>query len=401
MERSGVFSSFRPVQAHCRFPDRSFFQQVQTHCVHTMTGPSHAACNIRRDLHFRLDRYRDAALLYYCSLYHCSEDLPLNCCNCSAAGRAQRLEWAMSSKATWSASDILVDSVSKPCSCRLTMEPSRGECQALRARPERKVCNSQVHLLHLPQHLSHLKQEKPTTTTLNRKTKDRRQQQLFAASRMRTSFAPCVQTGGGKAGSPLDPEEPSLSSIKQAPYFHCTIARLAAAHTFLMAEISRHALTDLSTLSNRQLPSSQSKPTAVDRQKGYSINYGKRFPEPPKSNKERKESEERISEVPPRGVSQAFACKHAPAHLSTRPRVHKNISVGRPRTSTPSTPHVRTNFAWFQSYSTRNRVPAHAQWPPSRSRFPTNAPLLVLSTIPWTVVTDFLLPSMLNCSCTM
>ena len=28
--------------------------------------------------------------------------------------------------------------------------------------------------------------------------------------------------------------------------FHCTIARLAAAHTFLMAEISRHALTDLS-----------------------------------------------------------------------------------------------------------------------------------------------------------
>ena len=26
-------------------------------------------------------------------LYHCSEDLPLNCCNCSAADRAQRLEW--------------------------------------------------------------------------------------------------------------------------------------------------------------------------------------------------------------------------------------------------------------------------------------------------------------------
>ena len=40
--------------------------------------------------------------------------------------------------------------------------------------------------------------------------------------------------------------EPSLSSTKQAPFFHCTIARLAAAHTFLMAEISRHALTDLS-----------------------------------------------------------------------------------------------------------------------------------------------------------
>ena len=66
---------------------------------------------------------------------------------------------------------------------------------------------------------------------------------------MRTSFAPCVQTGGGKAGSPLTRMEPSLSSIKQAPFFHCTIARLAAAHTFLMAETSRQALTDLSVKS--------------------------------------------------------------------------------------------------------------------------------------------------------
>ena len=63
---------------------------------------------------------------------------------------------------------------------------------------------------------------------------------------MCTSFAPRVQTGRGKASPPLDPEEPSLSSLKQMPFFHCTIARLAAAHTFLMAEISGHALTDLS-----------------------------------------------------------------------------------------------------------------------------------------------------------
>ena len=63
---------------------------------------------------------------------------------------------------------------------------------------------------------------------------------------MRTSIALCVQTGGGKAGFPLTRMEPSLSSTKHAPFFHCTIARLAAAHTFLMAEISRHALTDLS-----------------------------------------------------------------------------------------------------------------------------------------------------------
>ena len=132
------------------------------------------------------------------------------------------------------------------CSCPLKMEPSRGECQALRARPEREVCNPQIHLLHLPQHLSRLEARNPTTTTQTAKKKDKRQQQIFAASRMRTSFAPCVQTGGGKAGSPLTRMEPSLFSINQAAFFHCTIARLAAAHKFLMAEISTHALTDLS-----------------------------------------------------------------------------------------------------------------------------------------------------------
>ena len=106
------------------------------------------------------------------------------------------------------------------------------------------------------------------------------------------------------------------------------------------------------TLSNRRLPSSQSKPTwAVDRQKDVSINCGKRLPEPPKSNKNEKklkiESVRCLHVVSPKPT---FACKHAPAHLSTR----QITSVGRPRTSTPSTPHVHTNFAWFQSYSTRN-----------------------------------------------
>ena len=49
----------------------------------------------------------------------------------------------------------------KTCSCRLTMKPlSQGECQALRARPEREVCNPQIQLLHLPQHLSHLEARK-------------------------------------------------------------------------------------------------------------------------------------------------------------------------------------------------------------------------------------------------
>ena len=71
---------------------------------------------------------------------------------------------------------------------------------------------------------------------------------------MRTSITLCVQTGGGKAGFPLTRMEPSLSSTKQAPFFHCTIARLAAAHTFLMAEISRHALSDLRSHQGNQYP---------------------------------------------------------------------------------------------------------------------------------------------------
>ena len=91
-------------------------------------------------------------------LYHCSEDLPLNCCNCSAAGRAQRLEWVLEG-------NLIHQRHSRrfcleTCSSRLTMEPSRGECQALRARPEREVCNPQIHLLHLPQHLSRLEARK-------------------------------------------------------------------------------------------------------------------------------------------------------------------------------------------------------------------------------------------------
>ena len=127
------------------------------------------------------------------------------------------------------------------------MKPSRGECQALRARSEREVCNPQIHLLHLPQHLSHLEARKTDNDNAKqqkRKTKDNSNcsQPLACAQ----ASHPVFKQAGRKAGSPLTRMEPSLSSIKQAPFFHCTIARLAAAHTFLMTEISRHALTDLS-----------------------------------------------------------------------------------------------------------------------------------------------------------
>ena len=53
-----------------------------------MTGPSHAACNVGRDLHFRLDRYRDAALLYITAvkIFHSTV------ATAAQLGRAQRLE---------------------------------------------------------------------------------------------------------------------------------------------------------------------------------------------------------------------------------------------------------------------------------------------------------------------
>ena len=132
----------------------------------------------------------------------------------------------------------------KTCSCRLTMKPSRGECQALRARPEREACNPQIHLLHLPQHLSHLEARK--TDNDNAKQQKRKIEDNSNCSQPLA----CAQASHlcsnrrGKGCFPLT-REPPLSSTKQAPLFHCTIVRLAAAHTFLMAEISRHALTDL------------------------------------------------------------------------------------------------------------------------------------------------------------
>ena len=164
---------------------------------------------------------------------------------CSAAGRAQSGFEGNLIRQRHSRRFCL-----ETCSCRLTMEPSRGECQALRPRPEREGCNPKPIFFTCPTISQVWKQDgKPTTTTLNSKKEFRNIEDNSNCSQplaCAQASHPFVQTGGGKAGSPLTQMEPSLSSIKQAPFFHCTIARLAAAHTFLMAEISRHALTDLS-----------------------------------------------------------------------------------------------------------------------------------------------------------
>ena len=135
-------------------------------------------------------------------MHHCSEDLPLICCSCSAAGRAQSGFEGNLIRQRHSRRFCL-----ETCSCRLTMEPSRGECQALRPRPEREVCNPQIHLLHLPHHLSRWEARKTDNDNAKQqKKKDRRQQQLFAASRMRTSFSPFCSNRRGKGRLSAHPD---------------------------------------------------------------------------------------------------------------------------------------------------------------------------------------------------
>ena len=83
-------------------------------------------------------------------------------------------------------------------------------------------------------------------------------------------------------------------------------------------------------------------------------NYGKRLPEPPKSNKkEKKLNKESVRCLQVVSPKPAFACKQAPAQLSTRHQPVLDGHARRHRQHHTSTP-VHTNFAWFQSYSTRN-----------------------------------------------
>ena len=132
---SRLSDQFKPLP----FPDRSSFQLVQTVCVHTMHDWA-VACSVQHWAWSTLP----VRSLSRCSptvLYHCSEDLPRNCCNCSAAGRAQRLEWVrrqLDPPATFLT--ILSRNVHAH-SCRLTMEPLRGDSvsSATRTTGERSL----------------------------------------------------------------------------------------------------------------------------------------------------------------------------------------------------------------------------------------------------------------------
>ena len=150
----------------------------------------------------------------------------INCCNCSTAGRAQRLEWVrrqLDTPATFSS--ILSQNVQLSITDEAFARRVSLDSEALRARPEREVCNPQIHLLHLPQHLSHFEARKTDNDNAKqqkRKIEDNSNclQPLACAQ----ASHPVFKQAGGKAGSPLTRMEPSLSSIKKAPFFHCTIA---------------------------------------------------------------------------------------------------------------------------------------------------------------------------------
>ena len=96
---------------------------------------------------------------------------------------------------------------------------------------------------------------------------------------------------------------------------------------------------------------------------------------PPRASKiqqERKETEERISEVPLRGVSQASLCLQACACAPVNKTDHQCWTATHVDTvsSTRPWPHELRVISVVLDAKL-----AHAQWPPSRSRVPTNAPI--------------------------
>ena len=129
----------------------------------------------------------------YCitAVSYCSEDLPLtiNCCNCSAAGRAQRLEWVrrqLDLPATFSS--ILSQNVQLSTNDEAFARRVSLDSEALRARPEREVCSPQIHL-HLLQHLSHLEARKTDNDNAKqqkRKIEDNSSSSLSHAHKLRT-----------------------------------------------------------------------------------------------------------------------------------------------------------------------------------------------------------------------
>ena len=124
------------------------------------------------------------------------------------------------------------------------------------------------------------------------------------------------------------------------------------------------------TLSNRRLPSSQSKPTAVHRPKDFSINYGKRVPEPPKSNKKEKLKKESVRCLHVVSPKPAFACMlQACACALVNKTDHQCWTAMHVDTVSSTRPHQLRVISVVLDAKL-----AHAQWPPSRSRVPTNAP---------------------------
>ena len=101
-------------------------------------------------------------------LYHCSEDLPLNCCNCSAAGRAQRLEWVrrqLNPPATFLSilsRNVQLSTNDGAFARRLNVKRYAHDRREKFATPK--------SIFFTCPNISHVwKLEKPTTTTLNSK----------------------------------------------------------------------------------------------------------------------------------------------------------------------------------------------------------------------------------------
>ena len=157
-------------------------------------------------------------------LQHCSEGLVvthLNCCNC-AVGRARRdrVEWVrrqLDPPATFS----LPDSLSKRAVVDKRSSPREESVKRYVHDLSEEFAHPKINVLHLPQHFSQL--EARNTGDDNAKQQNRKieyssncSQPLACAPVSHPVFK---QAEERPLSSPLDPEEPSLSSIKQTPFF--------------------------------------------------------------------------------------------------------------------------------------------------------------------------------------
>ena len=110
-----------------------------------------------------------------------------------------------------------------------------------------EFAHPKINVLHLPQHFSQLEARNTGDDNAKQQKRKIEYSSIRSLSHVHQFRTPC--SNRRRKGQFSTRPRGTIAVLAQTnAIFHCTIARLAAAHTFLMAEISGHALslTDLS-----------------------------------------------------------------------------------------------------------------------------------------------------------